>query len=242
MFSRRPLLSLTHTHTLPPSSPLPPPPLQVLDYPRWHQRTGNHHIFRLFRGEENLWGVRKMAARVEAAAKNDTYYGGDPKDASTAPWHSFQGNLTLFNWYLKRATTTKHLKPSINTPPPPSSFQGTLILIKPVEGGTVFQGYNSMLGGWWADGVMTVDADGNSNVVVKERSNSKANREVSGSSLTGVPLHIVHRDNGFNFEVYVNGRLMLSASLNRNPKDAKAIRKIYAGTDDGRCVAMVFTL
>ena len=109
----------------------------------------------------------------------------------------------------------------------------------------MFQGYNSMLGGWWADGVMTVDAStGDSNVVVKERSNNKANRKVSGSSLTGVPLHIVHRDNGFNFEVYVNGRLMLSASLNRNPKDAKAIRKIYAGTDDGRCVEMVlvFTL
>jgi hypothetical protein len=34
-----------------------------------------------------------MAARVEAAAKNHTYYGGDPKDASTAAWHSFQGTL-----------------------------------------------------------------------------------------------------------------------------------------------------
>ena len=92
MFFRRPSSSVPYS---PPAPPWPPPPLQVLDYPRWHQRSGNHHIFRLFRGEENLWGVRKMAARVEAAAKNDTYYGGDPKDASTAAWHSFQGTLTL---------------------------------------------------------------------------------------------------------------------------------------------------
>jgi hypothetical protein len=63
--------------------------------------------------------------------------------------------------------------------------------------------------------------------VLKERGNSKDDRKVSGSSLTGVPLHVLHRDNGFNFEVYVNGRLMTRGSQNRNPQDMEAIQKEF---------------
>ena len=67
-------------------------------------------------------------------------------------------------------------------------------MLAPINHGTVFQGYNAMVQGWWADGIMTVDNDGNSNLVINARRQSKT--MVAGASVTGVPLHIVLRDNG----------------------------------------------
>ena len=137
------------------------PAKKVLDYSRWHQRYQQHHIFRLFQGEENLWGNRKLAARIEVKAADHTYYGGDPKNASTAKWHSLQGTFTI---------------------------------LKPLQGTTIFQGYNAMMQGWWADGFMTVDPNGVSNIIIKAR--RKSEKVVAGASLTGVPVHILFRDNG----------------------------------------------
>ena len=56
-----------------------------LDYTRWHQRDGNHLIFRLFLGSENLWGDRLLAARVEAFADSSGYISSDIPE-----WHSFE--------------------------------------------------------------------------------------------------------------------------------------------------------
>ena len=55
-------------------------------------------------------------------------------------------------------------------------------------------GVGIMLQGWGADGAMPVDDDGGSNVVIQAR--RKGSKVVAGASLTGVPIHILHRDNG----------------------------------------------
>ena len=51
-----------------------------------------------------------------------------------------------------------------------------------------------MMQGWWADGFMTADANGVSNIIIKAR--RKSEKVVAGASLTGVPVHILFRDNG----------------------------------------------
>ena len=95
-------------------------------------------------------------------------------------------------------------------------------MVVPIDGGKILQGFNAMLDGWWAAADMTVDSDGNSNLIMKSRRPSEE-VYVAGASLTGVPLHILHRDDGYNYELYVNGRLLINATQNRHPDDAEEI-------------------
>ncbi len=69
---------------------------------------------------------------------------------------------------------------------------------------------------------MDVGADGSSNLVVKARGYPEKTQSVAGASLTGVPVNILHRDNGYNFEIYANGRLLIRAERLRDPKDQAA--------------------
>ena len=82
-----------------------------------------------------------------------------------------------------------------------------------------------MMNGWWAAGDVTVDEEGNSNLVVKAR--RKSSVTIAGASLTGVPIHLLHRDDGFNYQIYVNGRLVINETQNRNPEDQLEIMQEF---------------
>ena len=82
-----------------------------------------------------------------------------------------------------------------------------------------------MLQGWWAAIDMLVDEEGNVSLYCKERRGDEVS--VAGATLTGVPMHIVHRDDGYNWETYVNGRLIVSGALYRNPENQEAIEEQF---------------
>jgi hypothetical protein len=152
------------------------------------------------------------------------------EDRNTQVFRLFRGEENVHNDRPKAARIEAYSELSWG-PGPWHEWVGTYTIIKP-HGAAIFQVMNSE--NEWA---VHLNMNDNGDVTLNRR---KGKDEVIARDMVGKPFHIKVRDNGNDFEVYLNGELKGRGEYAR-PKGLTGFRwGMYLGAHDVKHDAMIF--
>jgi hypothetical protein len=110
-------------------------------------------------------------------------------------------------------------------------WSGTYTLIKP-HGAAIFQAKNNV-----NDWSVQINMNDKGDVILNHR---RGDDKVIANGMTGKPFHIRVRDNGHDYEVYLNGKKVGEGSYARPAGDTSFRWGMYLGGNEVKSDAMIF--
>ncbi len=153
------------------------------------------------------------------------------EDGSTQVFRLFQGETNVRNnrELAARVEAFSALKWRRG---PWHQWNGTYTIVKP-HGAAIFQAKNDGKPNWAVQLTMNDDGD----IFFSPR---RKPRVKIADKMTGKPFHIRVRDNGHDFEVYLNGNQVGSGSWDRPEGDTSFRWGMYVGANEAKHDAMIF--
>ena len=152
------------------------------------------------------------------------------EDGHTQVFRLFTGEENLHNSREKAARIEAFSKLSWKTGPW-HEWSGTYTIVKP-HGAAIFQAKNNV-----NDWAFQLDMGGNGDIILNHRHGKD---EVIAKGMTEKPFHIRVRDNGHDYEIYLDGRKVGAGSYARPAGQTTFRWGMYVGAHDVKSDAMIF--